>query len=160
MQAQVRQMKVRGTAWLLAAALTAGGLVMPSAAHAAEAAMTVDLPAGKFKALRLRNLPKDATLAVEIQCQSKLVVSLLNEADAKHFPRADEPVFVGTVERRLSFSVAIPQAGTYFLVFDNRQTPQTQKVKFAIKAERARTGPPALPPPAQPGTQQPRQDKL
>ena len=153
-------MKVLGTGWLLAAALTLGGLVVPPPAHTAEAAMTVDLPAGKFKALRLRNLPKDATLAVEIQCQSKLVVSLLNERDAKHFPRADEPVFVGTVERKLSFSVAIPEAGTYFLVFDNRQTPQMQKVKFAIKAERGRASSPTLPPPALPPTQQPRQDKL
>jgi len=97
-------------------------------------------------------------LAVEIQCESKFVVSLLNEADAKHFPRADEPVFVGTVERKLSFSVAIPQAGTYFLVFDNRQTPQTQKVKFAIKAERGQGSTP--PSPALPGTQGPRQDKM
>src|SRR5947207_597242 len=96
-------------------------LALPICAHAAEAAMSVEVPAGQYRSLRMRNLPKDATLAVAIQAPDKLAASVVSEADYRHYPKPEDPVFVGTVDRRLSFTVTIPQSGHYFLVFDNRQ---------------------------------------
>jgi hypothetical protein len=119
-------------------------------AWGAEAMMTVELPAGRFKAVRLRNLPKDAVMAVGIQSSGKLLVLLLNEQDAKRFPKPEEPVFAGSADRRLSFTVTIPAAGHYFLVLDNRQGSEPQKLKLAIKAERGR-----IQQPPQPGTPAP-----
>ena len=120
-------------------------------AWGAEAMLTVDLPAGRFKAVRLRNLPKEAVMAVAIQSTGKLLVLLLSEQDAKRFPKPEEPVFAGSVDQRLSFTVTIPATGHYFLVLDNRQGSEAQKLKLGIKAERSRT----QQPPPQPGAPAP-----
>lgn len=119
---------------------------------AADAALSVTLEGGKFKALRLRNLPRDANVAVVVQASGKLAVSLLNESDYKTYPRASEPVFAGTVDRQLSFQIVIPDSGNYYLVLDNRQSTEARKVKLGIRAERGRSSPapdkPSLPAPS------------
>jgi hypothetical protein len=117
------------------------------AAQSAQAAMTVDVAGGKWKAVRLRNLPKDASLAVVVQSGATIGVSLLKEQDFKLFPQPQEPVFMGSSERRLSFTVKLPESGTYYLVLDNRASADAQKVKFAIRAQRG-AGPDSPPPPA------------
>jgi hypothetical protein len=108
----------------------------------AEVAMTVELPVGQFKAVRLRNLPKDTVMAFQIESSGKLLAMLVNEQDSKRFPNPEEPLFAGSIDRRLSFTIAIPASGNYFLVFDNRQGAETLKVKFVIRAERGRAQPP------------------
>ena len=100
--------------------------------------MTVEVPAGQFKALRLRNLPKDAVMAVGVQTNGKLLLIFVNEQDYKRLPKPEEPIFIGSVDRSLSFTVTIPAAGHYFLVFDNRRGAEAQRVKFALRAERGR----------------------
>ena len=98
--------------------------------------MSVEVPAGQYRALRLRNLPKDVVLAVAVQVTDKLAASLVSEIDYRRYPKPEDPLFVGSVEKRLSFTVTIPQNGHYFLVFDNRQGAEAQKVKFVVRAER------------------------
>ncbi len=143
--------------WLLALCCAGNPLL------GAEVAMTVELPAGQFKAARLRNLPKDSVMAVRIESSGKLLVMLVNEQDSKRFPNPEEPLFAGSIDRRLSFTITIPASGNYFLVFDNRQGAETLKIKFVIRAERGRAQPlpqpqprpeapsPAPPPPAPKG---------
>jgi hypothetical protein len=120
-----------------------------STCQAAEAAMSVQLPAGKWKSVRLRNLPKNAVMAVVVQASGAIAVGLLSEADYRRFPSVQDPVFLGAVDRRLSFTVTIPEAGNYYLVLDNRRSQELQKVKFLIRARRGagnaapEKGPPA-----------------
>lgn len=124
----------------LAAWCTTGCLALaiavPTPARAADAALTVTLPAGKHKAIRMRNLPKDAVIAVAVRSDGKIGVGLLSQHDYRTYPRAREPVFVGTLERTLSFQVVIPAAGAYYLVLDNRQGAEVRKVKIGIRAQR------------------------
>jgi hypothetical protein len=116
---------------------------LPSPAGAADAALTVNLEAGGHKAVRLRNLPKDAVMAVGVQSTGSIAISLLGEADYRTFPKAAEPVFAGSVERTLSFQIVIPAAGNYYLVLDNRRGGEACKVKLGIRAQRGRAAPPA-----------------
>ncbi len=109
------------------------------AALAAEAAMSVDLPGGKHKAVRLRNLPKGAVMAVVVQTSGPIAISLLSEPEYRRFPKIEDPVFLGTVDRKLSFTVTIPDAGNFDLVLDNRRGQDARKVKFLIRAQRGRT---------------------
>ena len=120
---------------------------LPNCAHAAEAALTVEVPAGQFRRARLTNLPKDAVLAVLVQtsARGKLIVNLINERAFQNPSKPEEPVFMGSVERRLSFTVTIPETGNYFLVLDNRRGAETQKIRLGIRAERGRSS--AQPPP-------------
>lgn len=127
---------------LLLLALSLGLLASAEPGHAAEAAMSVELPAKKWKAVRLRNLPKNAVMAVAVQSSGSIAVSLLNETDYRRFPRVQDPVFLGTVSRSLSFTIVVPNAGNYYLVLDNRSSGEVQKVKFVIRAQRGRAAPP------------------
>jgi hypothetical protein len=119
-------------------------------ARGAEVAMSVEVPAGQFRRARLPNLPKEAVLAVAVQTSAsgKLVLFLINERAYQRPPKPEEPIFIGSVERRLSFTVTIPETGTYFLVLDNRRGVEPQKIKLGIRAERGRPAP-ELPPPQQ-----------
>jgi hypothetical protein len=98
--------------------------------------MSVDLPGGKHKAVRLRNLPKGAIMAVAVQTSGPIAISLISELDYRRFPKLEDPVFLGTVERKLSFTVTIPASGTFYLVLDNRRADEARKVKFLIRAQR------------------------
>jgi hypothetical protein len=133
----------RHGAWLLVCALLAAPL-LAQPAPAAEAAMAVEVGGGKWKAVRLRNLPKDARLAVAVQSDATLGVSLLKEQDFKRYPKPQEPLFMGSSERSLSFTVTVPETGTYYLLFDNRASSDARQVKFGIRAARAQ--PPGAPP--------------
>jgi hypothetical protein len=108
----------------------------PAPAAAAEAAMSVSLPAGKHKAVRLRNLPQGAIMGVAVQSSGPIAVSLLSEQDYRRFPSVQDPVFLGTVGRKLSFTVTIPATGNFYLVLDNRRSEDARKVKFLIRAQR------------------------
>jgi hypothetical protein len=149
MQSALREMTraMRGSMLFVAALVLA--LSMPSTAPAVQAAMSVEVPAGQHRSLRLRNLIKDVVLEVAVQATDKLAVSLVSELDYRRYPKPEDPVFVGIVDKRLSFTVTIPQSGHYFLVFDNRQGSAAQKVKFVVRAEQPARPPPtpAVPPP-------------
>lgn len=67
------------------------------------------------------------------------------------------PLFQGTVEKKLDFSVVIPASGDYFVIFDNRRGKETQKVRILIRAERPR---PADPAPPSPGTKRKNETEL
>jgi hypothetical protein len=155
MQGPFREMTraVRGPMLFVAALVLA--LSMPATAFAVQAAMSVEVPAGQHRSLRLRNLIKDVVLEVAVQVTDKLAVSLVSELDYRRYPKPEDPVFVGIVDKRLSFTVTIPQNGHYFLVFDNRQGSGAQKVKFVVRAE-----PPARQPPAAPPPQNGKRDRL
>ncbi len=144
---------------LLAMLLALAALVCPMPTVAAEAALTVSLAPGKFNAVRLRNLPKDAVVAVAVQASGKISVSLLSQRDYRAFPNPKAPVFVGSVERTLSFTITIPETGTYYLVLDNRHSADARQVKFAIRAERGK-GTPRLEPAPEPDTQPTPAEKL
>lgn len=127
--------------------LAVASYVAPGAL-AAEAAMSVDLPGGKHKAVRLRNLPKGAVMAVVVQTSGPIAISLLSEPEYRRFPKIEDPVFLGTVDRKLSFTVTIPDAGNFYLVLDNRRAQDARKVKFLIRAQRGRTPESGEPTPA------------
>ena len=90
----------RAVRWLLLL-IASLALIEPAAAVAAEAAMSVEVPPGQYRSLRLRNLPKDAILAVAVQTPDKLATSLVSELDYRRYPKPEDPVFVGTTAREV-----------------------------------------------------------
>ena len=55
--------------------------------------MSVDLPGGKHKAVRLRNLPMGAVMAVAVQTSGPIAISLLSEQDYRRFPKVEDRCF-------------------------------------------------------------------
>lgn len=135
MQSQVR--KVRSVT-LFAALLLCASALLPIHAHAAQASMTVEVPAGQYRSLRMRNVQQGDLVAVAIETKEKLAATIVSEADYRRYPKPENPLFVGQVEQHLSFTVTVPQSGHYFLVFDNRSGAEPQQVKFVVRAGRPR----------------------
>lgn len=149
----------------LAAVLALWGVVAaePLYAQATQATLTASVPAGAHKTLRLKNLPKDAQIAVVVQSTGRIRVVFLTEADFLRYPDAQDPVFVAPVERKLSFAVSLPASGNYYVVFDNAKGSEERKVQMLIRAAPGGTASPqATPPPGSmvpPGPPRPLQQK-
>jgi len=153
MQSPLREVKGPMCRSMLLMAALMAMLSLPAQLFAAkQVAMTVEVPAGQHRSLRLRNMVKDVVLGVVVQVPDKVGVSLLSELDYRRYPKAEEPVFASIVEKQLSFTVTIPQNGDYFLVFDNRQGIAAQKAKFVVRAEQKSQQQPTPATPAPPNT--------
>ncbi len=95
--------------------------------------LNMDIPAGAWKAARLKNLPKNAVVAVQVESNGEILVALL-DSTSKGKPDVSRPLFTGRVERRLSFSVTVSEAGDHYLVFDNRRASESRAVTVTLRA--------------------------
>ncbi len=83
------------------------------------AKLSLDVPSGKWKSLRLRNLPKNAAVKAEIKSDGPIIVTFVDETKYEKFPDIERPLFQGNVRDKITFSVEIPTTGHYYLVFNN-----------------------------------------
>ncbi len=111
-----------------------------SVAQAAKAQVNSKVPAGKWKAVRLKNLPEGASLSVRVATNGSLVVILVHESELKRYPSPISPAFQGTLDRTLSFSVVIPDSGDYYIIFDNRRGADERRVRILIQANAPKSG--------------------
>lgn len=104
-------------------------------------ALNFDIPGGKVKTIRLRNLPQGAVVAVMVECSAAVMVALIDSAAFQQGQLdSSRALFLGQVDRRLSFSVTIPKKSHYLLVFDNRSGDQARAVRVMIRATRPKGG--------------------
>jgi hypothetical protein len=98
--------------------------------------LNIDVPAGQWKAARLKNLPKEAMVAVQVESNGDILVGLL-DSTSQGQPDTSRPLFAGRVEKRLSFSVTVAVAGDHYLVLDNRKGSQARAVSVHLHAARS-----------------------
>lgn len=122
-------------AWVGGLLLLGLALSFPSA-EAAKAQVNSKVPAGKWKAVRLKNLPEGAGLGIKVIANGSLVVILVHEAELKRYPAPVSPVFQGTLDRTLTFSVVVPDSGNYYVILDNRRGADERRVRVQIEARR------------------------
>jgi P pilus assembly chaperone PapD len=122
--------------------------VSAAAAQVKAVSLRVEVPAGKWKAVRLRNLPKDAVVAVRAETSGEVMLAFLDAEDYKRFPTPTRPLFNGRVEKRIAFAIRMPGTGDYFVVLDNRFGKEPQTVSVRIQAAR---GTPKKEPKKEPG---------
>lgn len=145
MQGEVRLRAAAGFALALLFAVTA--------AIAAKAELNAEVPQGQWKALRLRNLPSGASIAVRVESSGPIQVIFLHQDELKRYPKPVRPAFAGSAERRLTFRVRVPAAGNWYVILDNRKGAEAREVRLLIEA----VGPAKPRPKAQPGSGQPEQ---
>ncbi len=121
---------------LRALAVLVLGTAAPLHAQGTQATLNASVPAGVHKTLRLRNLPKDAQIAVVVQTTGRIRVVMLTEADFQRYPNPEDPVFIAPVERKLSIALTMPETGNYYVVFDNTKGTEERKVQMLIRAAR------------------------
>jgi hypothetical protein len=111
-------------------------LAFPGAALPAKGTFTAEVPPGKWKAVRVKDLPAAAIVSVVAVTSGPIGVAFLDEADQRSFPSVRQALFQGHVEQKLSFSVTIPQAGNYYVLFDNREGAEARRITVTIEGKR------------------------
>jgi len=121
---------------LLAAAVLALGA---APALAASAKVTIEVPQGKLKSVRLRHLPRGTRLALAVRVSRPIEVALVSEAQLK----SKHPVALvrATLDRKLSFRLVIPTSDNYYLVLDNRRGETPVRVSATVSASPAKPKP-------------------
>lgn len=99
--------------------------------------LNMDVPAGQWKAARLKNLPRNAMVAVQVESNGEILVALVHSKTFRDSPDGIRPLFTGRVERRLSFSVAIAEKGDHYLLLDNRRGTEPRAVTVTLQAAQA-----------------------
>ncbi|MEN8191052.1 MAG: DUF4344 domain-containing metallopeptidase, partial [Thermodesulfobacteriota bacterium] len=96
---------------------------------------------------RLKNLPRSASIGVEITGDQPLSVVLVDQKSYQSYPNLGRPaLFRGKVINRLSFSVTIPKTDHYYLILDNRigAEQSTLQVKIQASAQSGSSAPPTV----------------
>ncbi len=96
------------------------------------AQLSIDVPAGKWKSVRLKNLPKNAAIRIEVQSDKAVTLSVMDEANYKRYPNIKRPLLQSRVINKFSFTVKIPVSGHYYVVFDNTAGVQEAKLDVTI----------------------------
>lgn len=112
----------------------------PAVARSGEARLSIDVPAGQWKGVRLKNIPAGAVLGVQVDSDGPVAVLLLRAADLTRFPAPERPVFEGRTDDRLSISVLAPETGDYYVLVDNREGAEARSVALTLKGESDRAG--------------------
>jgi hypothetical protein len=114
-------------------------------AVAATAQVSVEVPQGAVRTVRLLHLPRGTVVGVTINASGKLLIALVSAVQLKS-PKP-EAVFRASLERRMSFKVVIPETSDYYLVLDNRRGAEPVKATATIRAESGAAAPPVPTPP-------------
>lgn len=139
MQGQVLGVSRPLHAWFACAAALLAFACLPSDAGAAQALVNVEVPAAKWKAVKLKNLPQGTKVSIQAESlNGSLDLIFIHGDELKRFPAAVSPEFQGSIERKLSFSAVVSKKGDYYLILDNRQGSEPRKTRLLIKAERGK----------------------
>lgn len=122
-----------GACTLLGLALAAPQIA--AAATSGEASLSVDVPAGAWRGVRLRNIPADALLSASVESDGEVAVALLDAEQYAAFPAGPKAVFRGRTDGKLDFAVRAPVSGDYYLIVDNRDGSQPRSVQVTIRGE-------------------------
>lgn len=96
------------------------------------ARVSIDVPAGKWKSVRLKNLPRNAAIKIEVKSDNAVTLSVMDEANYKRYPNIKRPLLQSRVINKFSFTVKIPASGHYYLVFDNSSGMREAKLDVTI----------------------------
>jgi hypothetical protein len=116
-----------------AAALACGA---PAADAAQSAQVTIDVPQGKLKSVRLRHLPRGTRLAVSVTVSGGLDVELVSGTQLKSGHAV--ALLRAALDRKLSFRLMIPTSDDYYLVLDNRHGDMPVRVTATVTAARGK----------------------
>jgi hypothetical protein len=65
----------------------------------------VEVSAGQYKAVRLKEVPQDSVVKVDIKCDGAVTVLLATEEEYKNYPNIPRPLFQSTVSDRFNFTI-------------------------------------------------------
>lgn len=112
------------------------GAYLGSTSAALAVETKADIPAGKTKSVRMRNVPQGTLVSVDVKCDGGIAVLFVESQEENRLKPIGRPLFRSQAESDLSFSVTIPKMGTYFIVFDNRKGEEPRAIEANVRAFR------------------------
>lgn len=85
---------------------------------------------GQWSLGRLRNVPANAQLQLELIGDGSLVLLLLTKEQLQTIPNVNEPMLYVSVARRFAAKMTILVAGDYYLLFWNKDTQKQINATF------------------------------
>lgn len=107
-------------------------------AQGANAELSAEVPAGKSRALRLRQLPQHASVGLRVESSGSIGVIFVHQSGLGSAAERARPLFSGFADGTLTFRLSIPAAGTYYVILDNRKGSEARSVRVLIDARRPR----------------------
>lgn len=104
-------------------------------AESAEASVPLDIPAGSWKSIRLKNIPAGTVITLKLVTDGPVEILLLEEADYARFPKPARPVFRGKTQASITSSVRARNSGDHYVVVDNRSGDALRRVDVMVRAE-------------------------
>ncbi len=104
-------------------------------------AFSAEVPPGQRKSFRLSGLPRQAMVSIQVQSDGPLSVALLTQQDFENPAGPRRPLFRGEAAASLTFSATIPEAGDYYLRFENKKDAPPRTVTVTVTGEAGRTDP-------------------
>jgi len=114
---------------------------------AAQATYNADVPAGKWKGVRLNNLPKGVAIELLIKTSGDVGVVVTDLASYRRFPNIGRPLFRARIVTRVRVTVTMPEPGDYVVVLDNRAGGESRQVEISAGVRRGREQPGGASPP-------------
>lgn len=96
------------------------------------AKLAVDIPPGKNKVVRLKNLPQNAMVKVEAKSNGTVNIFFIDQKNYEKYPNIKRPLFQSQIIDSLSFTLNIPSFGHYYIVFNNASRTRPVKVDVII----------------------------
>ncbi|MDX1431794.1 MAG: hypothetical protein R3286_05030 [Gammaproteobacteria bacterium] len=98
------------------------------------ATVSGEVDAARWKGIRLKRLPRGASLGVELEVDGTVELLLLEERAFRRFPEHQSPAFSSRVVERMGVSMKIPASGDYYLILDNRAGDDKRAFTITISA--------------------------
>lgn len=105
-----------------------------------EATVNLEVQGETWKSIRLKNLSKGAVVTFDMRTNGAITVLLVDNADHRHAPDFREPLFSSLVNTKMSFTITIPSAGTFYVVLDNRLATVPRSIDLTVRTASEETG--------------------
>ena len=102
--------------------------------QAAEATFNVEVPSKQWKAVRLKNIPRGATVKVSLKTSGTIIAMFMDSASYRKLPKIVNPLFRGELEKKLSFTIKIEKTDHYYMVLSNRSRSLSRQVEVTFNA--------------------------
>ena len=112
------------------------GLAVEEVASRGEASFHTEVPPGNWRALELKNLPTGTVVRTSIRASADLEVAFVRQRELAGYPKGGPPLFRGRAQRKLEFTVTVPDAGDWEVELDNAEGAAPVTVDITVQAAR------------------------
>jgi len=96
--------------------------------------LNTEVAAGTWKGIRLRRLPKGASLRFELNTSGPIVFYVIDSESYRRLPGIVKPLLKAETSDRITVSLIVPKSGTYYAIIDNQTGKETRKLSIAVHA--------------------------